>query len=137
MRLRMTVCTAVTVLVLGTLTSAAGATNLPTGDWSIFANGTVGTLHIASVDGAGNLTATAFGNQTIGFYNAVSNQILFLRNQGSLNGTQQYSGGLQVVQISAGACTYALQGSFSAYLGGGGTGSNFSFGWVAIINAPC
>jgi hypothetical protein len=133
----MMVCTAVTVLVLCALASVAGASPLLPGDWQIFSNGAVGNFHIIAVDAAGHLTATVYGDPTTGFYNASTNQILFLRQTGSTLATiQQYSGQLQIIQGTPGGCTHALTGTFTVF-SSDVTAANSTLGWAAIITAPC
>ena len=138
MRLRMTAYTVVTLLVLCPLAQVAEATSLPTGPWTIIANGSSGTFQVTSVDGSGNLNATAFGQQTTGFYSTTANRIFFLRQAGGfLDTVQQYAGDLFLIPATPGTCTYVLAGQFSAFAGTGGTNADNVFGWVAFKDAPC
>ena len=138
MRSRTALGVALTLVVLGALVPDAEALPLPVGVWTIFANGVQGLLVVTAVDGAGNLTATAFGNVTTGFYSSASNSIVFLRQAGgALNTVQPYAGNLFTVPKGPGVCTYVLTGTFSAYSGTGGTAADNTFGWVAIIDGAC
>lgn len=139
MRFQKTLCTAVLGLVFGNYALVAGAVNLPTGDWTIYGNGYTGIFKVISVDAAGNLNATAYGNTTTGFWDASSNHILFLRQVGSaLDTIQQFSGSLQSIpSVTPGSCTYVLTGTFTAFKGTGATATNNPYGWVALITAPC
>jgi len=135
---RVYVAAAVVLLALCTLASVAEATNIPNGAWQIIGNSFFGTLQINSIDGAGNMNVSAYGNTTTGFYNNVSNTIEFLRQTGgALDTVQHYSGALMVLPAGGGVCTYVLTGTFSAYSGTGATASRPNFAWAAFINGAC
>ena len=59
-------------------------------NWDFDGNGFGGTLNI-SVGGGGNLTGTVYGDPIQGFYNNVSNEMMFIRSAGGSTdpGSQQ------------------------------------------------
>jgi hypothetical protein len=82
---------------------AADATNLPTGAWTLVGNAFAGILQITAVDGSGNMTLSAYGDTTVGFYSATSNTIQFTRQFGATPDlTQTYTGALMVAPKSPG-----------------------------------
>jgi hypothetical protein len=106
--------------------SALPNITLPTGDWSVLANGFSGTLSITSVSG-GNLSGTIFGNPITGFWNSTSREITFVRDLGSPDANQIYTG---YYFKGPGGANY-LTGYFEAFGGGGGSATRHFFGWVA------
>jgi hypothetical protein len=113
------------------------------GTWQINANGWRGELVISSVDSAGNLSGTVFGNPIVGFWNDVSQEITFARSLNSADpfALQVYKGfhfdaNQPLFSSSGGAPTppfafRMLTGSFEAFSAGGGSASRPTYGWMA------
>jgi hypothetical protein len=101
---------------------------LPAGNWTIDANGSVGTLALNAPDAAGNITGTVFGQSIFGYYNSTSQKITFVRNTvpGNLSTEQVYTGYL----FHTGNVT-DLAGTFLAFNGTGANAGESEFGWYA------
>src|SRR5438105_570054 len=78
MALRWTVLLTMAVAAVAMCNSAARAQSLPIGAWTIDANGFVGDLDI-SLDMAGNVTGTAYGQTILGFWDEDAKKIVFVR----------------------------------------------------------
>jgi len=108
---------------------------LPSGAWTLNANGFVGDLTVVSVDANGNLNATVFGGQqTIGFWDDVSQRISFIRvsNPNDPSTIQVYTGYL-FQNRSGNNATYTLAGFFEAFAGTGANAQRVVYGWYAQI----
>lgn len=114
--------------LLGSTARRAEAAPLPTGNWSLNANGSLGTLVIASVDATGNVSGSAFGNPIEGFYDSDANELFFLRILSTTNpsANQIYTG-----YLFQNAALFTLAGYFEAFAGSGGTTQRHRFGWFA------
>jgi hypothetical protein len=123
-------------LFLGTLTvpfvQAQVPIALPTGNWSVVANGFHGTLTITGIGALGNIAAgsTIFGNPIIGFYDSTSANINFIRIIGGNPSFHQIYTGYLFRDIPNPA-RFVLTGDFLAYQGTGGTAKRPRFGWFA------
>jgi hypothetical protein len=110
--------------------------DLPTGEWQLNANASTGTLVITSVNAAGGVSGTAFGNTIEGFWDSDANELMFLRISSSTNPSrnQVYTGYMfqNPVNPDAGEnFTITLTGYFEAFAGSGGTAPRHRFGWFA------
>lgn len=116
----------------------AQATDLRTGAWQMDANGFTGTLQINGVDGSGNLNGTMFGDPIVGFYNNVSNRIVFIRGLGgspiAIGSTQVFEGVLVGTNPLPGAPvgSQLMSGTFIGFAPSGATVNRFNFGWAAV-----
>src|SRR5713101_9941524 len=118
-------------LVLFTLVAAtaipAMADNLRCGaGWDFDSNGFTGTLNVA-VDGSGNLTGTVYGNPIQGYYNNVSNEMMFVRSIGSSPAQQQIFTGYYWRE----GALDVLAGSFEGFSGSGASAGRHRFGFKA------
>jgi len=109
----------------------AQALSLPVGDWQVNANGFQGILHITGVNIPGDILpgSTIFGNSIVGFYDATSARINFIRFTGNPRAPQIYNGYL--FRSIANPSLWELTGEFSAYKGSGGVAQRIDYGWVA------
>ena len=112
--------------------------NLPSGDWSVDANGTHGTLHIQGVDALGNLQAgsTLFNDPISGSYDSTAARISFIRLAGGGPPFQQvYTGYLFMDRVILPPLplvrTFVLTGEFQAYGGSGAPAERSVLGWYA------
>ena len=111
--------------------------NLPSGDWSVDANGTHGTLHIQGVDALGNLQAgsTLFNDPISGSYDSTAARISFIRLAGGGPLFQQvYTGYLFREPVTVPFQlfrTYDLTGEFQAYRGSAVPAERSVLGWYA------
>ena len=106
------------------------------GNWEVIANGFRGTLNI-SVDPQGNVTGTIFGDSIEGFFDQVSNKIIFVRTFGDdpLD-IQVYTGYLWTTGATfctGGDIRNQMAGSFEAFASSGATPGRNVFGWTAIL----
>jgi hypothetical protein len=119
------------------LVPAANAASLPLGNWSVDANGFTGVLTISSIDVAGNVTGTIFGDPIRGFWNEAARELVFYRVIGgtvvSTNPSllQVYTAYLFPAFVLAPFGSQRLAGSFEAFAGTGGTAPRHTFGWYA------
>jgi hypothetical protein len=102
---------------------------LPSGSWSIDANGVVGTPVLNPPSATGDLTGTMFGSSINGYYNSTTQKITIMR--------VSTPGDFSTVQIFTGYLFHTgtrndLAGSFLAFNGTGGSASESDFGWFAI-----
>lgn len=92
---------------------------------SINANGSIGTLSIASVDAAGNVTGNVFGNGIQGFWDGHQRKLTFIRFEDMTDASH--------LQIYTGYFTPGLMpsfaGSFEAF--SGASAQRNVFGWYA------
>jgi hypothetical protein len=119
------------------------AFNFPLGTWNMSANGNQGSLYIAAVDSAGNIsgtmTLTGGGTDAIGgFFNAAACRLTFFRVDGT--GTtaaaaktlQAYTGYVYPALASNPYGQKRLAGSFETFSPvAGGTAARSVFGWDA------
>jgi hypothetical protein len=117
---------------------------LPTGSWTIDANGFRGHMDIAGVDGAGNLNATLTidaprVDQMEGFWDDGSKKITFIRvlDASTPSRNQIYTGYYwNNSRDRPTDLTHFLAGEFEAFRGTGATASRVLYGWVAEITIP-
>jgi hypothetical protein len=128
------------VLGVATCGSVARAQeSLPTGAWTLSANGFVGELNIVWIDGAGNLGGTAFGEPILGFYDQASRKITFMRliNPFDPSSFQIFTGFFfrDPLRLSGvdGWTVFSLTGYFEAFGGGGGYAQRSVYGFHAQI----
>jgi len=97
-------------------------------DWDFDGNGFGGTLHI-SVDGGGNLAGTVYGDPIRGFYNNVSNEMMFIRSAGGSTdpASQQVFTGYYWQE----GLLDVLAGSYEAFSGTGASAGRHRFGFKA------
>ena len=107
----------------------AQALSLPVGDWQVNANGFQGILHITLSGGDILPGSSIFGNSIVGFYDATSARINFIRLTGNPRAPQIYNGYL--FRSIANPSLWELTGEFSAYKGSGGVAQRIDYGWVA------
>jgi hypothetical protein len=102
--------------------------SLPTGSWSIDANGFQGTLSIDSVDDNGNVKGSAYGNPIQGFWDEIAQKLSFTRtiNPADPSTLQIFTG---YMFQSGGSFTVA--GSFQAFSGAGAVPTRSVLGWYA------
>src|SRR5919109_123432 len=112
------------------------AAALPLGTWEVNASGDRGPLQLVSVSHQGELRGTLFGTEIVGFWDDLSQKIIFVRFMNpALPSTAQLftgylfrnPGGLRGV----GDVTYTLAGSFTALPGTGATAARAVYGWYA------
>jgi hypothetical protein len=112
------------------------AASLPLGTWEVNASGDRGQLQLVSVSHQGELRGTLFGTEIVGFWDDLSQKIIFVRFMNpALPSTAQLftgylfrnPGGLRGV----GDVTYTLAGSFTALPGTGATAARAVYGWYA------
>src|SRR5438105_146312 len=98
-----------------------------TGEWTIDANGFLGQLNIVSIDGAGNLSGTVYGDPIVGFWDDDAKKITFIRVINPLDplSFQIYTGFFFVDPLfwagNQGDISYTLAGYFEAFSGTGAT----------------
>ena len=102
--------------------------SLPTGDWSINANGYRGKLSIQSVDGNGNVAGTVYSENIQGFWDDAAKRLTFTRviNQADPSTTQVYAG-----HMFQSDNTLTIAGSFQAFSGTGANPMRSVLGWFA------
>ena len=114
--------------------------SLPTGAWNINANGFTGTLHVAGVDGNGNVTGNVhFINEAandlsgVALWDEAAKKLTFIRkiNPADASTFQIYTGYFYATNHTVPAGPASLSGSFEAFRGTGGTSSRGLFGWSA------
>jgi hypothetical protein len=119
------------LFLLLSLPTLAKADDLRCGPgWSFDGNGFLGTLNV-TVDGAGNVTGTVYGDPIHGFYNNVSNEMMFIRSSGGSTDPafQQVFTGYYWQE----GLLDVLAGSFEAFVASGATAGRHRFGF----NASC
>jgi hypothetical protein len=109
----------------GVVKQSATYTTLSPLSLSINANGSKGTLTIASVDAQGNVTGTVFDNGIQGFWDGYQRKLTFIRFEDLADAShlQIYTG-----YLSSGFPT-CFAGSFEAFVGT--TAQRHVFGWYA------
>lgn len=112
--------------------TAASSAGLPTGTWTLNANGTVGPFVINSVDSiTGRVNATAFGqNLVIGIWKPKTQRLIFIAGDSSNPSTLQVFTGI-LLKRQAGSSTSVMAGTLETFSGGIGTRSVFA--WVATL----
>jgi hypothetical protein len=127
------------VAALTTVVAAHAAS--PAGTWSFNSNGYTSSLML-TVDAAGNVHGTVFGNQIVGFWNDSAAKLTFYRvTGGSLISVQPdkiqvYTGYMHACLVSDASGGQCLEGSFEAIAGTGGTASKSVYGWSAYKPNP-
>ncbi len=114
--------------------------SLPTGDWSINANGFTGTLHITSVDASGNVAGNVhFAGEAVNdfggvaFWDDTSKKLTFIRkiNPADASTFQIYTGYFFPRNHTLPSGATDLAGSFEAFRGTGATATRVLYGWHA------
>lgn len=112
--------------------AAHAASSLPTGTWNINQNSHKGKLIITSVDAAGKVSGTVFGNTIQGFWDEDAKKITLMRIINAANpSTIQILTGYMFRNSSGSDAEFTLAGSFEAFSGTGGTAQRHVFGWYA------
>lgn len=108
---------------LATYASVVGAT------WLIEANGFSGQIQISSIDSAGRVAGTLFGNSMSGYWDEAARCLTMVRliDAGNPSTFQYYTGYLFKKPDNY----YALAGTFSAFAAGGADANRDEFGWLA------
>jgi hypothetical protein len=108
---------------LATYASVVGAT------WLIEANGFSGHIQISSIDSAGRVAGTLFGNSMSGYWDEAARCLTMVRvvDAGNPSTFQYYTGYLFKKPDNY----YALAGTFSGFAGTGATTTRHEFGWLA------
>ena len=124
--------------LLARLQTPQPASSDPVGTWDVNANGFKGVLSIPSIDAQGNLAATStiFGQRILGFWNASTQMLTFMRITTASDPTtfQVFTGYLMQPQPGTGFVV-SLAGSFEAFVGTGGSAQRPLYGWYAQPHA--
>ena len=112
--------------------------SLPTGTWKINGNGFEGNLNIDSVDAKGTLSGNVFGQPIEGFWDEVSQKIIFMRiiTPNDPSTFQIYTGYLfqNPQRPTPGQdITHTLTGFFEAFAGTGAVAQRTLYGWMASV----
>jgi hypothetical protein len=116
---------------------------LPTGTWTVRANGFRTELNIRGVAANGDLLNSTFGGNPIhGLWDGASQRLQFLRvvNTAQPSTYQTYEGFLFSIPrtpTQGQPVTYYLTGSFYAFQGTGGTSPRGEYGWYATKTQTC
>ena len=111
---------------------------LTTGIWNINGNGYPGQLNIVSVDSQGKLNGTVYGQPIEGFWDDISQKIMFMRiiDASKPSTLQIYTGYLFKTPVRPRAgqnITYTLTGFFEAFAGTGAVAQRTLYGWYASV----